>query len=76
MLTFIVDYSRKVLLFLLKHKDFFFMNFKQWKIILRSKLVDTSGSCEPIISKFCSGEFNDFLNKEGIVKHLRLVGRP
>ena len=70
MLTFIDDYSRRVWVYILKRKDEVFVNFKQWKTMIKKqtgksvKLLRTDNVLE-----FCQGEFNEFCKNEGIVRH-------
>ena len=70
MLTFIDDYSRKVWVYFLKHKNEVFVTFKQWKTLLEKptrKQVKIDNGLE-----FCEGEFNDFCKNEGIVNITQL----
>ena len=68
MLTFIDDYSRKVWVYILKHKDEVFAQFKQWKTMIEKqtgkqiKRLRTDNGLE-----FCGGAFNEFCKNEGIV---------
>lgn len=70
MLTFIDDYSKKVWIYVLRSKDEVFNHFKQWKTMIEKqtgkhiKRLRTDNGLE-----FCSGEFNEFCKKEGIVRH-------
>ncbi|GJS54945.1 retrovirus-related pol polyprotein from transposon TNT 1-94 [Tanacetum coccineum] len=70
MLTFIDDYSRRVWVYILKRKDEVFVNFKQWKTMIKKqtrkfvKRLRTNNGLE-----FCQGEFNEFYKNEGIVRH-------
>lgn len=70
LLIFIDDYSRKVLVFTLKHNDEVFLNFNQWKAMIEKQ---TSKKIKILITdiglKFCSGEFDRFYKDEGIVSH-------
>ena len=70
MLTFIDDYSRKVWVYFLKHKNDVFLTFKQWKVLIEKqtgrhvKRLRTDNGLE-----FCGGEFNEFCKNEGIARH-------
>ncbi|GJR45460.1 retrovirus-related pol polyprotein from transposon TNT 1-94 [Tanacetum coccineum] len=65
MLTFIDDYSRRVWVYILKRKDEVFVNFKQWKTMIKKqtrkfvKRLRTNNGLE-----FCQGEFNEFYKNE------------
>lgn len=69
-LTLIDDYSRKVWVYFLKHKNDVFLTFKQWKTMIEKqtgkpvKRFRTDNGLE-----FCEGEFNEFCKNEGIVRH-------
>ncbi|KAL5740548.1 hypothetical protein ACOSQ2_029728 [Xanthoceras sorbifolium] len=77
MLTFIDDYSRKVWVYFLKHKNDVFATFKQWKALVEKqtgrkiKRLRTDNGLE-----FCQGDFNEFCKNEGIVRHLTVRGTP
>ena len=70
MLTFIDDYSRKVWVYFLKHKNDVFAQFKEWKTMIEKqtgkviKRLRTDNGLE-----FCEGPFNEFCKSEGIVRH-------
>ncbi|MCQ7691360.1 DDE-type integrase/transposase/recombinase, partial [Salmonella enterica] len=70
MLTFIDDYSRKVWVYFLKHKNDVFLTFKQWKALIEKqtgkqiKRLRTDNGME-----FCEGDFDEFCKNEGIVRH-------
>ena len=70
MLTFIDDYSRKVWVYFLKHKNDVFLTFKQWKALIEKqtckqiKRLRTDNGME-----FCEGDFEEFCKNEGIVRH-------
>ena len=38
MLTFIDDYSRKVWIYFLKHKNDVYLTFKQWKVLIKKQI--------------------------------------
>ncbi|KAL3514411.1 hypothetical protein ACH5RR_027128 [Cinchona calisaya] len=77
MLTFINDYSRKVWVYFLKHKNDVFLTFKQWKVLIEKqtgkqiKRLRTDNGLE-----FCEGEFNEFCKNEGIVRHHSMRMKP
>ncbi|XXG70306.1 hypothetical protein AAC387_Pa06g3094 [Persea americana] len=66
MLTFIDDYSRKVWVYILKHKHEAFAQFKQWKAMVEKqtskqlKRLRTDNGLE-----FCNSAFNEFCKNEG-----------
>ena len=70
MLTFIDDYSKKTWVFILKHKDEVFKNFKQWKVMIEKqtgkkiKRLRTDNRLE-----FYSFEFDEYCENEGIITH-------
>ena len=70
MSTFIDDFSKKVCIYFLKHKDKVFKTFKQWKILIQKQIgkqiksLRTNNELE-----FYNGEFNEFCKIEGIVRH-------
>lgn len=61
MLTFIDDYSRKVWVYFLKHKDEVFSTFKAWKTLIENqtnkkiKRLQTNNGLE-----FYGKDFNEF----------------
>ncbi|KAL5858125.1 hypothetical protein ACOSQ3_005583 [Xanthoceras sorbifolium] len=77
MLILIDDYSRKVWVYFLKHKNDVFATFKQWKALVEKqtgrkiKRLRTDNGLE-----FCQGDFNEFCKNEGIVRHLTVRGTP
>jgi transposase InsO family protein len=77
MLTIIADYSRKVWPYFLKHKYEAFDAFRKWKVMIEKqtkkkvKLIRTDNGME-----FCSNEFNDYYNDEGIVRHYIIPYTP
>ena len=77
MLTFIDDYSRKVWVYILKHKHEAFAQFKQWKAMVEKqtgkqlKRLRTDNGLE-----FCNSAFNEFCKNEGIVRHRTVRNTP
>ncbi|XXG58369.1 hypothetical protein AAC387_Pa04g0693 [Persea americana] len=77
MLTFIDDYSRKVWVYILKHKREAFVQFKQWKAMVEKqtgkqfKRLRTDNGLE-----FCNSAFNEFCKNEGIVRHRTVRNTP
>ncbi|OAE31211.1 hypothetical protein AXG93_4188s1020 [Marchantia polymorpha subsp. ruderalis] len=69
-LSIIDDFSRKVWIYLLKHKNQTFQKFKEWKILVenliekRVKFLRTGNGLE-----FCNAEFDKFCANEGIQRH-------
>ena len=77
MLTFIDDFSRKIWVFFLKQKTEVFATFKQWKTMIEKQTDrQIKRLCTYNGLEFCSGEFNDFCKKEGILRHLTVPGMP
>jgi len=76
-MTIIDDFSRKLWVYFLKHKNEAFSTFKEWKLLIENqtgkkiKRLRTDNGLE-----FCSNEFNDFCKKEGISRHLTIPGTP
>ena len=77
MLTFIDDYSRKVWVYFLKHKNDVFLTFKQWKALIEKqtgkqiKRLRTDNGME-----FCEGDFDEFYKNEGIIRHRTIRMMP
>ena len=77
MMTIIDDFSRKICVYFLKHKNEAFSTFKEWKLFIENqtckkiKRLRTYNGLE-----FCSNEFNDFCKKEGISRHLTIPRTP
>ena len=70
MLTFINDYSRKVRVYILKHKNDVFGKFKQWKAMIEKQTgKQIKGLRINNGMKFCGKKFNEFCKNEGIVRH-------
>lgn len=69
-ITFIDDWSRKVWVYLLKHKNQAFKCFKQWKALVENqtgrkvKVLRTDNGLE-----YLSEEFNEFCKDHGIARH-------
>ena len=77
MLTCIDDFSRKVWVYILKHKSEAFQRFKEWKIMVEKQ---TGKSVKNLRIdnglEFCSNDFNFFCNSEGIRRHLTVRHTP
>ncbi|GKD16566.1 retrovirus-related pol polyprotein from transposon TNT 1-94, partial [Tanacetum coccineum] len=58
------DYSRRVWVHFLRHKNEAFSKFKQWKLRTENRL------------EFCNQEFNNLCKENGIARHLTVVGTP
>lgn len=77
MLTIIDDNSRRVWPYFLKQKSDAFESFKVWKTMVEKqterklKVLRTDNGME-----FCSGDFNSFCRKEGIVRHHTIPYTP
>nr|GEV94323.1 retrotransposon protein, putative, Ty1-copia subclass [Tanacetum cinerariifolium] len=77
MLTIIDDFSRKVWVFFLKHKNEVFPTFKEWKVLIKNqtrkkiKKLRTDNGLE-----FCEESFNALCQKYGIARHHTLVRTP
>jgi len=77
MLTFIDDFSRKVLTYFLKEKSEAFKVFKEWKTLLESqtekkiKRLRTDNGLE-----FYNHQFDEFCKAEGIARHKTMVNTP
>lgn len=69
-ITFIDDWSRKVWIYLLKHKNQAFKCFKQWKALMENqtgkhvKVLKTDNGLE-----YLSEEFAEFCKDNGIARH-------
>ena len=76
-LTLIDDYSRKVWVYFLKHKNEVFVKFKQWKAMIEKQ---TGRSVKTLRSdnggEFYSKKFDEFCKTEGIVRHYTVPGTP
>jgi len=77
LLTFVDDFSRKVWVYFLKNKNDVFSNFKKWKALIENqtnkkiKRLRTDNGLE-----FCEGQFNEFCENEGIVRHRTVRKTP
>jgi hypothetical protein len=77
MITFIDDFSRKVWVYLLKHKNDALTAFKQWKALVENqsgrkiKKLRTDNGLE-----FCNNEFNSLCADHGIARHKTVPGTP
>ncbi|KAH9657534.1 hypothetical protein KPL70_023118 [Citrus sinensis] len=69
-LSIIDDYSRRVWVYVLKHKDQVFSKFKEWKTFVENqtgkkvKKLRTDNGLE-----FCNQQFNSYCANEGIARH-------
>ena len=76
-MTLVDDYSRKLWIFILKHKSDALEKFKQWKFLIENRLgknvqrLRTNNGME-----YCSKDFEKFCKDEGIVRHKTTVGTP
>ena len=76
-LSFIDDYSRKTRVFMMKQKSEAFQNFKHWTVLMQNqtgkkvKRLRTDNGLE-----FCSKEFNNFYNEEGIARQHTIRHTP
>ena len=76
-MSIIDDYSRRVWVYFLKHKNQAFAKFKEWKIMVenqtgkRLKKLRTDNGLE-----FCNREFNDYCTKQGIARHRTCTETP
>jgi transposase InsO family protein len=77
MITFINDFSRKVWVYFLKHKNDALTAFKQWKALVENKTtrklkkLRTDNGLE-----FCNGEFDSLCADHGIARHKNVIGTP
>lgn len=77
MMTIIDDFSRKVWVYFLRHKNETFPTFKKWKILVETqtgknvKKLRTDNGLE-----FCSGDFNEFCTNHGIARHKTIPRNP
>lgn len=77
MMTLIDDFSRKVWVYFLRHKNEAFPTFKKWKALVENqtgkkvKKLRTDNGLE-----FCETDFNEFCAQAGIARHRTLVGKP
>ena len=77
MMTIIDDFSRKLWVYFLKHKNEAFSTFKEWTLLIENQIgkkikrLRTNNGLE-----FCSNEFNDFCKKEGISRHFTIPSTP
>jgi transposase InsO family protein len=77
MVTFIDDFSRKVWVYFLNHKDDALTAFKQWKALVENetdrkiKKLRTDNGLE-----FCNSEFNSLYVGYGIARHKTILGTP
>ena len=77
MMTIIDDFSRKVWVYFLKHKNEALSKFKIFKALVENqsgqkiKRLRTDNGLE-----FCNTEFDEFCQKNGIARHRTLPGTP
>ena len=77
MMTIIDDFSRKVWVYFLRHKNETFATFKKWKTLVETqtgkkvKKLRTDNGLE-----FCEGDFNEFCANHGIARHKTIPGKP
>ena len=77
MLTFVDDFSRKVWVYFLRHKNEAFPMFKKFKALVENqtgrkiKKLRTDNGLE-----FCETDFNEFCAEQGVARHKTLVGTP
>ncbi|GJU62225.1 retrovirus-related pol polyprotein from transposon TNT 1-94 [Tanacetum coccineum] len=76
-LSIVDDYSRRVWVHFLRHKNEAFSKFKEWKQLVENrtgrklkKLRMDNGS------EFCNQEFNNLCNESRITRHLTVAGTP
>ncbi|KAJ0522195.1 putative RNA-directed DNA polymerase [Helianthus annuus] len=76
-LSIIDDYSRRVWVYVLKHKSDTFKKFQEWKVLVENqtekkvKKLRTDNGLE-----FCNHEFDKFCKENGIARHLTIPGTP
>ncbi|KAH9779137.1 Integrase catalytic domain-containing protein [Citrus sinensis] len=76
-LSIIDDYSRRVWVYVLKHKDQVFSKFKEWKTLVENqtgkkvKKLRTYNGLE-----FCNQQFNSYCTNEGIARHKIVRSTP
>ncbi|KAF5775409.1 putative RNA-directed DNA polymerase [Helianthus annuus] len=76
-MTVIDDFSRRVWVFILKHKSEAFKKFKEWKIYIENqterkiKKLRTDNGLE-----YCNKEFEELCAESGIGRHLTIPGTP
>ncbi|GJZ43814.1 retrovirus-related pol polyprotein from transposon TNT 1-94, partial [Tanacetum coccineum] len=76
-LSIVDDYSRRVWVHFLRHKNEAFSKFKEWKQLVENqtgrklKKLRTDNGLE-----FCNQEFNNLCKESGIARHLTVAGTP
>ncbi|GJT52209.1 retrotransposon protein, putative, ty1-copia subclass [Tanacetum coccineum] len=76
-LSIVDDYSRRVWVYFLRHKNEAFSKFKEWKQLVENqtgrklKKLRTDNGLE-----FCNQEFNNLCKESGIARHLTVAGTP
>lgn len=73
-MSIVDDYSRKVWVFLLKHKNEAFDHFKQWKVLIEN-LIDKSVKTLRADNglEFCNDLFASYCNENGIQTHRTVI---
>ncbi|GJR72960.1 retrovirus-related pol polyprotein from transposon TNT 1-94 [Tanacetum coccineum] len=76
-LSIVDDYSRRVWVHFLRHKNEAFSKFKEWKQLVKNQIgrklkkLRTDNGLD-----FCNQEFNNLCKESGIARHLTVVGTP
>ncbi|GJY83146.1 retrotransposon protein, putative, ty1-copia subclass [Tanacetum coccineum] len=76
-LSIVDDYSRRVWVHFLRHKNEAFSKFKEWKQLVENqtgrklKKLRTGNGLE-----FCNQDFNNLCKESGIARHLTVSGTP
>ncbi|GJT37766.1 retrovirus-related pol polyprotein from transposon TNT 1-94 [Tanacetum coccineum] len=76
-LSIVDDYSRRVWVHFLRHKNEAFSKFKEWKQLVenqtgrKQKKLRTDNGLE-----FCNQKFNNLCKESGIARHLTVAGTP
>jgi transposase InsO family protein len=75
MMTIIDDFSRKVWVYFLRHKNEVFHTFNKWKTLVevwkKVKKLRTYNGLE-----FCGSDFNELCVEHGIARHKTIPGKP
>ncbi|GJW05230.1 retrotransposon protein, putative, ty1-copia subclass [Tanacetum coccineum] len=76
-LSIVDDYSRRVWVYFLRHKNEVFSKFKEWKQLVENQ---TGGKLKKLQTdnclEFCNQEFNNLCKESGIARHLTVAGTP
>ena len=76
-ITFIDDYSKRVWVYVLKHKSEAFERFKEWTALMETQIENklkrlrTNNGLE-----FCSSDFENFCKSKGIARHRTVRHTP